>query len=493
VLSLVLPSAFTTGPLGVEVGDTTVIAQAEVVNLDPQTVVYTIAPGAAWPDGTAFSAADLIRTWQQRRADRVVADLGYRQVASMTPSATGTQVTVRFSAAYSDWESLFDRIVPAATPSARCSVPTAALDPSIGPYAIVSATHQQITLQARPSWAGAAPAYRNVVVTSNPGAVPAPGASPRIVYLAAPTLAQLQAITSTGAYSSRLWHTTTVVSLDLAIQGPAALPETVRGALAQLVDRRALIERVLAPVDYTTSPEVSHLIGQGQQGYLGAPGVPVAQSTPPATPLPGATGADAYGDGANVAAADATLRSEGYAKSPLGWLTPERQRFAVCVAISADPALSQVGAELAAQLGAQGVSVRLRAEPATTAAIEAVRTGSCAAAVVSRTGDGFMTHTAANWLPPTIPVPADLTWTGVDDVTVSEDAASATAMLNPIEAQPSWNAMDARLWDFMAGLPLYSPSVYEAWSPTIAGILPANSVSGFVSQIPALLPTATKP
>src|SRR5580693_6433879 len=102
VLSLVLPSAFTPGSLSTPVGDTPVVAQAEVVSLNPQTVVYTIAPGATWPDGTAFSAQDLIRTWQERRVDALVADLGYRDVASMTPNPAGTTLTVVFSSPYSD-------------------------------------------------------------------------------------------------------------------------------------------------------------------------------------------------------------------------------------------------------------------------------------------------------------------------------------------------------------------------------------------------------
>jgi hypothetical protein len=51
--------------------------------------------------------------------------------------------------------------------------------------------------------------------------------------------------------------------------------------------------------------------------------------------------------------------------------------------------------------------------------------------------------------------------------------------------------MDARLWDLMVSLPLYSPSIYEGWSPSIAGVLPSISVAGFIGQLPTLLPTTT--
>jgi peptide/nickel transport system substrate-binding protein len=494
VLSLVLPSAFTEGPLAVPVGDTSVIAQAEVVNLSPQTVVYTIAPGVRWPSGAAFSPADLVRTWEQRRADRVVGDLGYREIASVTPTAMGTGVTVVFTTPYSDWESLFNLVVPAGTHGARCALPTAALDPSIGPYELVSASHREISLVVNPAWTGAPPAYTAVHLTTDPGTPSAPSAPPRTVFLAAPSTAQLQAVTSTGAYTSHLEHSTTVVSLDFAVRGAGALSPMVRGAVARFVDRGAILDGLATPIDYTTTAGVSHLLGQGQQGYLGLPGTPVVDDAPPTTVIPGASGADAYGEGPNIAQADAMLVAAGYAKSRSGWLTPGRSRFSMCMAVPDAPAaLHAAAAIVAAQLERQGIVVTLRATPTSLAAVATLRGGSCTTALVSRTGDGFITHSGANWLAPAAPIATDLSWTGVDDPVVTTNALAAAGMLNPIEAQPSWNAMDARLWDLMAGLPLYSPSIYEAWSPSIAGVLPTDTVSGFVDQVPTLLPASTKP
>lgn len=492
VLGLVLPSAFTVGPLTTPVGDTFVVAQAEVVRLSPQTVVYTIAPGVTWPGGRAFSAADLVRTWQERRGDAVLADLGYRAIASMHSNAAGTQVTVVFRAAYSDWESLFNLVVPHGTHGAACRLPSDAMDPSIGPYRIASATSTSIRLVANPLWTGAAPAYSRVLITTDPAA-PATGAT-RAAFLPNPTVAQLQALTATGSYTSRIQHSTAIVSVDFAVRGPDALAPSVRGALARFVDRAAILSRYVTPVDYTVAPEVSHLLGQGEAGYTGAPGVPVAQATPPPAPVPGASGPDAYGATADPSVADAMLRSDGYAKTADGWLTPQHEPFVVCLAApSADPSLAPIATSVATQLAAQGVRVASRRVPTDQAAAELLRAGGCTAAVDVRTGDGFITHRAASWLAPDVPIPADLQWTGVDDPVAEADAAQATAVLNPVEAQPAWNAMDARLWDLMASLPLYSPSAYEAWSSTIAGVVPCTSAAAFIAQIPTLLPASTKP
>jgi ABC-type transport system substrate-binding protein len=494
VLSLVLPSAFTPGPLSAPVGDTSVIAQAEVVSLNPQTVVYTIAPGAMWPDGTPFGVQDLVRTWQERRADTVVADLGYRDVASMTSSAAGTMLTVVFATPYSDWESLFNLVVPTATAGSSCALPSAALDPSIGPYRITSASTSRVTLAANATWSGTAPFYTHVVVTTDPAAAVRAGGSPRLAYLPSPTLDQLQALTSTGALDSRLQHDTTIVSLDFAVRGPRALPLVVREALARLVDRSGLVNNLQAPVDDTVAPAVSHLFGQGDADYLGVPGTPVGEFVAPAAPQPGASGSAAYGDLPDVAGADVLLHAAHFAKSPHGWLLPDGRAFSVCLAVPNDVLRLVTTAQvLRHQLLAQGVGVDWRDVGTVTSVASALRAGSCATGVLTRTGDGFATHEAANWLPPPTPIPADLTWTGVIDPIVSAAAITATGMLNPVTAVTTWTAMDARLWNLMAGLPLYSPSVYVGWSPQVAGLLPSDTVSGFVDQIPTLVPTTSKP
>jgi peptide/nickel transport system substrate-binding protein len=494
VLSLVLPSAFTPGSLSTPVGDTPVVAQAEVVSLNPQTVVYTIAPGATWPDGAAFGAEDLVRTWQERRADALVADLGYRDVASMTPNAAGTTLTVVFSTPYSDWESLFNLIVPESTTAAACSQPTAALDPSMGPYAITSATSTTVTLEANKAWTGTLPFYTHVVVTTDPSDPVPEGGAPRLVYLPSPTLAQLEAITSTGAFDSRIQHDTTIVSLDFAVRGPEALPLDAREAVARFIDRTAIVNTVAAPIDDSAAPAASHLFGQGDADYLGAPGTPVGTPVAPAAPLPGASGSAAYGDVPDVATADALLHAAGYAKSVSGWREPGGRPFSVCLGVP-DQLVQLVGtaAMVRDQLLAQGVEVEWRPSGTVASVVDDLRAGTCAAGLVSRTGDGFATHEAAIWLAAPSPVPMDLTWTGVDDPIVNAAALTATSMLNPLTAVTTWTAMDARLWNLMVGLPLYSPSVYVGWTPQVAGLLPCSTVGCTIAQIPSLVAASPKP
>jgi peptide/nickel transport system substrate-binding protein len=495
VLALVLPSAFTASILDDEAGDTAVIAQAEVVAQAPQTVDYAIASTARWPGGAPLTPADLVRTWRERRDDRVLADLGYRDVAGVRPTAAGTGVVVTFRRPYADWQSLFNLVVPAATPRLRCTLPSPGADPSMGPYALVTASPTKVTLRANPAWTGAPPAFSRVVVTTDPAAVPAPpDGSARVAFLPSPTLVQLEAIGSTGGYRSHVIHGTTVVSLDFAVHGPAALVPAVRGAVARLVDRAALVARLAAPVDDTTAPEASHLYGQGAAVYPGPAGSPVTSLGVPTPPPPGATGAAAYGTGGDPRMGAAILRAHGFRHVGDGWRTPTGAPLDVCLAVpSRSAALGAVASNVAVQLEHQGVAVRVEPLATTEDVARVLRDGSCTTGIVSRTGDGFVTHAATSWLEPAAPTPANDTWAGVDDPVVRQDAALASGMLNPDVAAITWDAMDARLWDQMDGLPLYSPPDFVGWTPSIAGVGQCDTVACFLAQVPSLLPTVPKP
>ena len=197
-----------------------------------------------------------------------------------------------------------------------------------------------------------------------------------------------------------------------------------------------------------------------------------------------------HSDGASIA----LLHAAHFAKSSRGWLWPDGRALSVCLAVPTGTRdLVAAGAVVRRQLVAQGVGVDWTRARSVGSVIGALRSGTCSSGIVTRTGDGFVTHAAADWLVPRRPVPTYLTWTGVNDPIVSAAAITATGMLNPVTAVTTWTDMDVRLWNLMVGLPLYSPSVYVGWSPQIAGVLQSDTVGGIVDQIPSLLPTTSKP
>ena len=462
---------------------------------------YTIAPDVRWPSGAPLGAADLARTWRERRDDRVLADLGYRDVRSVrravaTTGVAGTVVAVTFAHPYADWESLFNLLVPAGTAGAACALPSAALDPAIGPYAIRSASRSRIVLTVNRRWTGATPAYTTVVVTSDPAALPPPPeVGARATYLPSPSVAQLQAHHVLGQLRVRdaARHDDRQPRLRRARprrprplapcrprpprgprpagRAPGRAPRCVErpGGLAPLRSRRGSSTRA------RRAPRSS-------------------ATTPPAPTAAGATGAAAYGQGADLSRADALLRAHGYHLGSEGWTSSSGSRLTVCLALPAgSPTLAAAAEDVAGQLRDHGVVVRTAPVASTGAVVQRLLGGTCTMGVVSRTGDGFVSHAAASWLAPTRPVVRGLDWTGVDDPVVARDATEAQSILDPDLAAVAWDAMDTRLWDLMVSLPLYSPSVFLGWSPSIAGVLACNTVAGFVAQVPSLLPSTTRP
>ena len=494
ILSLVLPSAFTSAPNDLQVGNTTVVSTAEVVGLSPQTVVYTISKQAVWANGTPLTAADLVRTWHQRRADRVVADLGYRTIAWMHPGPKGAQVTVQFRSPYSDWFSLFHTIVPAGTYGAHCAAPSAALDPSLGPYEIEAASTSRIDLVANPTWQGNPPTYTHVVVVADPTATPVPGGPLRAVYVPSASLREIETLSGRGLYDARTAQSNTIVSLDFAVRGTDALPPDVRAGIAHLVDRQAIVNQLAGPVSAQVGASASHLVGPGQSSYPGTAGVPVGLATagPQAAVPAGSTGGAAYTPGPQVALATHELHAAHYSKVGSVWLSLDHRILSACLAVpTGSPQIVAAAAMLEDQLRAAGVAVKVRPASSVAGVLADLRNGICASGLVSKVGDGYYTHEAASWQAPPVPLPVNLGWTGVDDAAASAAAQSATSILNPVDAVPYWDTMDNRLWTLMAGLPLFSPPTYLGWSPQVTGVIPTDSLLGFVDQVPDLLYTAT--
>ena len=154
--------------------DTNVVDSAEVVSLDPQTVVYKIDPRAVWSDGVPIDADDFAYAWDAQRGgatdidgtpDSVASTLGYRDIESLTGSNGGKTVTVVFRTPFADWASLFDDLLPA-------HIATVVgwnhgfdhFDPAVlvsgGPWEVVSwQPGSEIVLGRNPRWWGSPPCW----------------------------------------------------------------------------------------------------------------------------------------------------------------------------------------------------------------------------------------------------------------------------------------------------------------------------------------------
>jgi peptide/nickel transport system substrate-binding protein len=119
VMNSLLPAAYITQPDGSLTLNGDLLASATLVATGPQKVVYQIAPGAVWSDGTPISADDFSYAWRTQngrdcRACDTVSTAGYEQIGSVAGSGDGGRtVTVTFTQPYPDWQSLFGALYPA--------------------------------------------------------------------------------------------------------------------------------------------------------------------------------------------------------------------------------------------------------------------------------------------------------------------------------------------------------------------------------------------
>ena len=61
--------AFEVDATGTPTPNSELIDSAELVSLNPETIVYTLNPKAVWSDGVPITAADFKYAWEQQRGD----------------------------------------------------------------------------------------------------------------------------------------------------------------------------------------------------------------------------------------------------------------------------------------------------------------------------------------------------------------------------------------------------------------------------------------
>ncbi|WP_257161488.1 ABC transporter family substrate-binding protein [Corynebacterium cystitidis] len=111
IANLVLPSAFVSGQLNVDILDEAVV---EPESPAAMTVRYQINDAAQWSDGTPLTGADFNYLWQQMSTTPGVVDpAGYRAIQDVRVSgAEGKTVHVDFSEPVAYWQELFRHLLP---------------------------------------------------------------------------------------------------------------------------------------------------------------------------------------------------------------------------------------------------------------------------------------------------------------------------------------------------------------------------------------------
>jgi peptide/nickel transport system substrate-binding protein len=495
VLGAVLPSAFAVDNLGAASYDPALIVQAELQSTNPQTVVYTINPKAVWSDGVPITSADFIYAWQHQRAvptgttgdADVASTAGYDDITSMTPSNKGRTITVVFSTAFGDWQSLFNDLLPAHILdrvgwSPTCTTVDPRIDLSGGPYEIASVKKTTITLVKNPKWWGQAPKLDRIVIKVATGPEQlAHWLYMGVVDVSAPTYfdqAFLESVDAMPYVKTAVGISETFLQLEFSTLGPLTGDLLVRDGVAYAIDRQDLTDRIVGWADKDIAPATSHLYSQNQPAYPTTPApTPInATTTTTSTTQPTITGVTAQGFpvGSDPDQSDRDLVAAGYVRDASGaWVDASGHQLTLRMVVDAgDGWAEQTGGLIADQLERAGMAVTITEEPNATAAGTDLAAGRAELAVIPMHGSPYSSRTSA-WYTPLLTLAGTTgaqDWSGYASLKVDDLFDEAASELDPVTAQPLYDQIDQQLWADMVALPLFAEPSALAWSDYTTGV-----------------------
>lgn len=450
----VWPSVFYENSKYQTVLNSTLMNSAELVSTNPEEVVYQINPKAVWSDGVPISATDFIYNWQAQSGNPKMVDrggakylsnttIGYSDIKSVKASHGGKTVTVVFKKYFSEWESLFDPLVPAHIAeqvgwNAGFDQASPAIKISGGPYVISGVSPgKQIELTRNPHYWGKPATIPKLVFLddSNPDNYPAQfqNGSLNLVYSPASDL----------LYSnlSKLTHVTTRLVPSLSIEelllnlsdGPLSDPK-VRKAIALGINREAIASAALGSYDPKAAPAGNNIY---------PPGVPQYQN-----------------DGGSYLTADPSaavsmLLSAGYTRSSDGIMTKDGQPLVLSISVdNANQQLLYVEELITEELSAVGIVVNPVNYPLNMLESSVLRGGKFDMAIVNEYGSPNATLHVGRYQSPG----SGSTENYMGYVSKKADSliASASTELDPASSAKVYNQLDQLLWKDLPSIPLYS-------------------------------------
>ena len=491
ILSLVLPSAYTSTPQGNVAQADSILNQAEVVDLDPLTVDYQLKAGAVWADGVPISVKDFIATWHIGATGNGVAAQQYRAVRSVRAGISPGQVVVTFKRPTNSWQALFSPLLPqSATPSllARCTSPSALIDLSAGPYMIASSTPQQVTLLKNPRWTGHQPMFASVSVQGGGQFTwPNSGESATLGEREWLTSAELDGITSQPQSDSHITPSNQILSLNFDVRHGSTRSLSLRHAIISLVDRQAIVAATVNEVAPQIAVAGSSLLSQGQPNYSGPAPIPTNATT---TTTTASTSAQAVASSSTTttvpstrARANALLERAGYRATGGGWKASNGTTLTLRLAVPLNDGWAlQVMPLLRHQLALDHVRTQLLFVSSSSTVAKALVSGRASIGLMARPTDPFIDHSVA-WfsIPPKTPI--STLWSGFTSKMIVKLASQASKDMNPTTAQPLYDEIANKINLEAPSLPIFTEPLVTAWSSSIADITPIAYPPGTLSGL----------
>jgi len=471
VASAIWPQVFQVGPGQTPVLDTAVVNSAELVSVNPQTVVYQIDPRAVWSDGVPISVDDFAYAWQAQRggaldvdgtADSVASTLGYRDITSVTGSNGGRTVTVVFRTPFGDWASLFDDLLPAhIAERVGWNSGFDSFDPSVlvsgGPWRVASwQPGVQIVLERNDHWWGSAPHLEQIVFDAVPGQQALVNAlrsgSADVGYPSVFDSALLAELSSSPGLETQESLGTTTLQLVFNVRHAPLDDSTVRQGIAHAIDRTGIVTTVAQPLDRLVWEDDNHLFANTQPQYVDDGS--------------GYTTAD-------IATADRLLKQGGLVPDANGtWTRHGAPVTLELVWAEDDPWSAATEPVVAAQLVGAGFDVT--AVPVTSAQLtgSVLPAGAFDLAIAPIEASAYPTASAGHFTSAvSVTGPeANVDWSGFSDVRIDALFTQAARQLGSNQSGPLYQQLDQELWAAMPTLPLFAEPTLLVNSAWVGGV-----------------------
>jgi hypothetical protein len=476
VLDLLRPSAFLTNANGNLVGAGGPIATAELTSLQPETVVYTIAPGFTWSNTMPFNGRDLLSWWQHARTLASVRSDGYRAIKTLTLSPDALTVTAVFATPYADWNLLF-RDVEARGERPGCAITNLVNRPSLGPYQVSYASTSRVILVMNSQYANDPNRFGRIVLTTG-GALPSNDASLFANYSLIVNRAQAQALSAHPSVLSHIGASSTIEEMTFSPASLLTSRLTIREALSWSLDRQSLINALWGSITFSPSVAASAVFSQGQSAYPGQNGSgPLGQTSTTSTTITSGTGTSGLED--CLTCAYVALKSAGYHRTGASWLNANGGVLTVRIVAGPSGLDHATAAMILNQWRRAGIGASLVSETSETSAAAAVAANSADVAIFERPTSTAASYVARSWhgSPFVDTYPSEFR-----SVSVNTLFTKAIGNFNPTVANATWLSIDQIVMTSYWVRPLFTaPSLVE-WSNTVSGVSGSLSVSGFLDQ-----------
>lgn len=463
VLDLTTPSAFTDSPTGEPEGQNGVILSAELVSLQPQSVVYEVAPDIRWSNGVIFNGQDFVWWWHQNLSVMSPQHAGYADIASITTTASGDAVTVTFKHPYAAWPDLF-RDVEERGYHPSCSLRSALLRPSLGPYRLVSLSNHAAELVANPQWKWNYNRITRISLTTNLD-TPSNEHTPFVQFLPGISSSQVADVTQHPILSSGFSQEQALLEWQMSTSSAIVSSSSERQSWRAAVHLGPRILHWFSSFTPSLATSSTLLYTSDQASATSTGPTSATTTTSPSITCAGC--------------GFTWLLHHGFTKQ-VGqlWYQHHLVVFSVAVGPSADDAIA--ARLLRTSLADIGVTVHFLPEPSEAAACAAAASGDVTSALFTR-AVADQPYEAAQAFLNIQPHPAF--WSGYWSNTLSILARTALDNFNPVSAVTDWLAFDTAAQRSGVVTPLLSPPAMTVWSPHVQNVQVSDSASDLLDGL----------